>query len=159
MERNTNVLPPTSMEPTFSLFICQCLVRLLVLPQNPDPNLKPHSAMFTEPPEPPSSLYLAEVRSRSIALSWYPAFKGNSPVLHYVVKYKEKNAPWRYERNVTVVAGLSSAVLENLSPNTEYQMRVVSVNSVGVGPPSEVMTAITEEEGRSSIDVGVIRHK
>ena len=58
-----------------------------------------------------------------------------------------------------MVAGLSSAVLENLSPNTEYQMRVVSVNSVGVGPPSEVMTAITEEEGRSSIDVGVIRHK
>ncbi len=48
-----------------------------------------------EPPEPPSSLYVTELGSRSLTLSWYPAFDGNSPVLHYLVQYKRKNQPWR----------------------------------------------------------------
>ena len=48
-----------------------------------------------EPPEPPSSLYVSDVGSRSVTVAWYPAFDGNSPVIHYLVQYKLKAFPWR----------------------------------------------------------------
>jgi len=99
-----------------------------------------------EPPEPPTNVYITEVSSRSISLAWYPAFDGNSPVLHYMVQYKERASPWREQNNRTVGGAASAVVVTDLVPYTEYQLHVVSVNSIGAGPPSKVVTAITSEE-------------
>ena len=30
-----------------------------------------------------------------MTLSWYPAFDGNTPVIHYLVQFKLKTVPWR----------------------------------------------------------------
>ena len=104
--------------------------------------------MYSEPPEPPTNVYITEVSSRSISLAWYPAFDGNSPVLHYMVQYKERNSPWREQNNLTVGGAASAVVVTDLEPYTEYQLHVVSVNSIGAGPPSKVVTAVTSEEGK-----------
>ena len=104
--------------------------------------------MYSEPPEPPTNVYITEVSSRSISLAWYPAFDGNSPVLHYMVQYKERASPWREQNNLTVGGAASAVVVTDLEPYTEYQLHVVSVNSIGAGPPSKVVTAVTSEEGK-----------
>ncbi|CAB4062778.1 DSCAM [Lepeophtheirus salmonis] len=80
-----------------------------------------------ESPEPPSSVHITELSSRSINLAWYPAYDGNSPVLHW----------WWREYGYQ---------LGGLRPYTEYNMRVMSVNEVGAGDPSEVITAVTLQE-------------
>ena len=103
---------------------------------------------YSEPPEPPTNVYITEVSSRSISLAWYPAFDGNSPVLHYMVQYKERASPWREQNNLTVGGVASAVVVGDLVPYTEYQLHVVSVNSIGAGPPSKAVTAITSEEGK-----------
>ena len=45
-------------------------------------------SMYTEPPEAPEDLEIHSGTSRSIQLSWYPSFDGNSPVTQYIVQYK-----------------------------------------------------------------------
>ncbi|XP_040566562.1 cell adhesion molecule Dscam1 isoform X3 [Lepeophtheirus salmonis] len=100
-----------------------------------------------ESPEPPSSVHITELSSRSINLAWYPAYDGNSPVLQYIVQYKEGGVHWRYHHNKTVGGGESTGIkLGGLRPYTEYNMRVMSVNEVGAGDPSEVITAVTLQE-------------
>jgi hypothetical protein len=37
-----------------------------------------------------------------------------------------------------------------LQPNTRYLLRVVSVNTIGVGPPSQEVSLTTSEEGDHS---------
>ena len=105
-----------------------------------------------------------QVTSRAISLAWYPAFDGNSPVLSYLLQYKSSASPWGEKTNRSVSSALSSATVGGLLPFTEYTVQVpstflppaslvplhhqvVSVNSIGVGPPSNTVTATTAEEG------------
>ena len=41
--------------------------------------------------------------------------------------------------------------LDGLLPNNIYQLRVISVNSIGLGPPSLEIVAQTKEEGRNTV--------
>ncbi|XP_023335862.1 Down syndrome cell adhesion molecule-like protein Dscam2 [Eurytemora carolleeae] len=108
-----------------------------------------------EPPEPPSSLYVSDLTSRSMVLSWYPAFDGNSPVLHYLVQFKPQAVPWREAGNITVSREHSYTRLDGLLPNNIYLLRVISVNSIGLGPPSLEIVAQTKEEVPSGSPVSV----
>ena len=106
------------------------------------------------------STILVQVSSRAISLAWYPAYDGNSPVLSYLLQYKSSASPWGEKTNRSVSSALSSATVGGLLPYTEYtiqvqilptsldHLQVVSVNSIGVGPPSNTVTATTAEEGR-----------
>ena len=49
---------------------------------------------------------------------------------------------------MTVGGAASGMTVTGLLPHTEYRLQVVSVNTVGAGPASSVVTATTEEEGR-----------
>ena len=97
-------------------------------------------------------------------MAWYPAYDGNSPVLSYLLQYKASASPWGERTNRSVSSALSSATVGGLLPYTEYTIQVsyfflsaanatlhhhqvVSVNSIGVGPPSNTVTATTAEEG------------
>ena len=68
-------------------------------------------------------------------------------MLHYMVQYKERASPWREQNNITVGGAASAVIVSDLLPFTEYQLHVVSVNSIGAGPPSNLVTAVTSEEG------------
>ena len=50
--------------------------------------------------------------------------------------------------NVTVPAFRPQATLSGLLPAFAYHLRVIANNSIGVSPPSDVVTATTLEEGR-----------
>ena len=103
-------------------------------------------------------------------MAWYPAYDGNSPVLSYLLQYKASASPWGERTNRSVSSALSSATVGGLLPYTEYTIQVsclflsaanatphhhqvVSVNSIGVGPPSNTVTATTAEEGEFSVPV------
>lgn len=51
--------------------------------------------------------------------------------------------------NVTVSADIPQATLSALLPAFSYHLRVIANNSIGVSPPSSVVTATTLEEGRN----------
>lgn len=47
--------------------------------------------MRSERPDPPASLEVIEIGSRSIRLLWRRAFDGNSPIRNYVIQYRSLN--------------------------------------------------------------------
>lgn len=107
--------------------------------------------MFAEPPEPPTAVFVSDVSSRSVVVSWYPSYDtGNSPVLDYVLQYRDRLAPvTTASRNVSVGGSVSSATLSGLQPDTEYQVQVFSSNSVGLGAGSRMVMVRTREEAPS----------
>ena len=90
--------------------------------------------MFAEPPEPPTAVFVSDVSSRSVVVTWYPSYDGNTPVLHYVLRYRDRMAPVHVmSGNVSVPGTLTTATISGLQPDTEYQVQVFSSNSVGLG--------------------------
>ena len=109
-----------------------------------------HKLNASEPPEPPSAVFLTDVTSRSISVSWYPAYDGNTPILGYMVQYRDRHS-WHSHtgQNITVTGPSSEATITGLQPHTEYQVSVFSRNSVGVGLPSQQLSVTTESEAPS----------
>ena len=102
---------------------------------------------------------MTEVTSRSVTVSWYPAYDGNTPILGYLLQYRARlttsptGSSWHLGnnqmKNLTIPATASSATIIGLEPDTEYQVAVLSRNSVGVGEPSQQVTATTGQEAPS----------
>ena len=108
---------------------------------------------ISEPPEPPSAVFITDVNSRSATISWYPAYDGNTPILHYMIQYRTRLSP--YYTNVTVSGTVTTSTLTGLTPYTEYQVQVYSGNSVGLGSPTKLVSVTTEEEAPSGPPVSV----
>jgi hypothetical protein len=53
-------------------------------------------------------------------------------------------------KNVTVGGSIHKAQLVALRPATSYKLRLLAVNEVGTGPPSETTVAITLQEGEGN---------
>ena len=102
-------------------------------------------------------MFVTEVTSRSVSVSWYPAYDGNTPILGYLLQYKARlttATAWHHnnnnsKKNLTIPASASSATIIGLEPDTEYQVSVLSRNSVGVGQPSQQVVATTAQEAPS----------
>ena len=96
---------------------------------------------------------MTEVSSRSVSVSWYPAFDGNTPILGYLLQYRATGSSWHlsnnHMKNLTIPATASSATIIGLEPDTEYQVVVLSRNSVGVGQASHLVRATTGQEAPS----------
>lgn len=50
-----------------------------------------YDSVCSERPDPPASLEVIEIGSRSIRLLWRRAFDGNSPIRNYVIQYRSLN--------------------------------------------------------------------
>ena len=50
-------------------------------------NIETHLCLCLENPDPPAHVHVVEVLSRSVTLAWAPPFDGNSPLVHYIVRY------------------------------------------------------------------------
>ena len=100
-----------------------------------------------EPPEPPSSVFVSDVSSRSVRVSWYPSFDGNTPVTSFMIQYRDRLGI--LVNNVTVTGSVTSTMLTGLQPDTEYQVQVFSGNNVGLGTGSRVVMVKTREEAPS----------
>ncbi|XP_057354666.1 receptor-type tyrosine-protein phosphatase delta isoform X22 [Manis pentadactyla] len=97
-------------------------------------------------PRPPGSPVVTESTATSITLTWD---SGNpEPVSYYIIQHKPKNSEEPY-KEIDGVATTRYSVA-GLSPYSDYEFRVVAVNNIGRGPPSEPVLTQTSEQAPSS---------
>ncbi|XP_073491533.1 receptor-type tyrosine-protein phosphatase delta isoform X33 [Aquarana catesbeiana] len=97
-------------------------------------------------PRPPGTPVVTESTATSITLTWD---SGNpEPVTYYIIQHKPKNSEELY-KEIDGVATTRYSVA-GLSPYSEYEFRVVAVNNIGRGPPSEPVLTRTSEQAPSS---------
>ncbi|XP_056599184.1 receptor-type tyrosine-protein phosphatase F isoform X2 [Triplophysa dalaica] len=97
-------------------------------------------------PKPPTSLIVTETTATSVTLTWD---SGNpEPVSYYIIQYRAK-APDTSFQEVDGVATTRYSI-GGLSPYSEYEFRVMAVNNIGRGPPSDPVETRTGEQAPSS---------
>ncbi|XP_054665718.1 receptor-type tyrosine-protein phosphatase delta isoform X17 [Grus americana] len=97
-------------------------------------------------PKPPGTPVVTESTATSITLTWD---SGNpEPVSYYIIQHKPKNSEEPY-KEIDGVATTRYSVA-GLSPYSEYEFRVIAVNNIGRGPPSEPVSTRTSEQAPSS---------
>ncbi|XP_042311391.1 receptor-type tyrosine-protein phosphatase delta isoform X33 [Sceloporus undulatus] len=97
-------------------------------------------------PKPPGTPVVTETTATSITLTWD---SGNpEPVSYYIIQHKPKSSEELY-KEIDGVATTRYSVA-GLSPYSEYEFRVVAVNNIGRGPPSEPVSTRTSEQAPSS---------
>ncbi|XP_016104612.1 receptor-type tyrosine-protein phosphatase delta-like isoform X4 [Sinocyclocheilus grahami] len=97
-------------------------------------------------PKPPGVPQVTERTATSITLTWD---SGNpEPVSYYIIQHKPKNSEDSF-KEIDGVATTRYSV-GGLSPYSDYQFRVVAVNNIGRGPPSEAIESKTAEQAPST---------
>ncbi|XP_072275424.1 receptor-type tyrosine-protein phosphatase F isoform X8 [Pyxicephalus adspersus] len=96
-------------------------------------------------PKPPQAVMVTETTATSVTLTWD---SGNpEPLSYYVIQYKPKLSEGSFQEVDGVATTRYS--IGGLSPFSEYEFRVIAVNNIGRGPPSEVVEARTGEQAPS----------
>ncbi|GAA6076036.1 receptor-type tyrosine-protein phosphatase F isoform X1, partial [Tachysurus ichikawai] len=97
-------------------------------------------------PKPPTSLTVTETTATSVTLTWD---SGNSePVSYYMIQYRSKASDSSYQEVDGVATTRYS--IGGLSPYSEYEFRIMAVNNIGRGPPSDAVETRTSEQAPSS---------
>ncbi|XP_014794774.1 PREDICTED: receptor-type tyrosine-protein phosphatase F isoform X16 [Calidris pugnax] len=97
-------------------------------------------------PKPPTEPLVTETTATSVTLTWD---SGNSdPISYYVIQYKPKSTEGQFQEVDGVATTRYS--IGGLSPFSEYEFRVIAVNNIGRGPPSDLVEARTGEQAPSS---------
>ncbi|XP_028999050.1 receptor-type tyrosine-protein phosphatase delta-like isoform X29 [Betta splendens] len=97
-------------------------------------------------PKAPGVPVVTERTATSITLTWD---SGNpEPVSYYIIQHKSKYSDDSY-KEIDGVATTRYSV-GGLSPYSDYEFRVVAVNNIGRGPPSESIEAKTAEQAPST---------
>ncbi|XP_071314832.1 neural cell adhesion molecule L1.1-like isoform X2 [Trachinotus anak] len=90
-------------------------------------------------PDPPKDLSLSDASDRSVTLSWIPGQSNNSPILAFIVEFREEQhtpeSNWRWEEWRKVPGDFNHLQL-TLYPYTTYRFRVIAVNEIGCSSPS-----------------------
>ncbi|XP_075688767.1 receptor-type tyrosine-protein phosphatase F isoform X11 [Rhinoderma darwinii] len=96
-------------------------------------------------PKPPVAVTVTETTATSVTLTWD---SGNpEPLSYYVIQYKPKALEGSFQEVDGVATTRYS--IGGLSPYSEYEFRIIAVNNIGRGPPSEVVEAQTGEQAPS----------
>ncbi|XP_057711096.1 receptor-type tyrosine-protein phosphatase S isoform X34 [Corythoichthys intestinalis] len=97
-------------------------------------------------PRTPGVPVVTERTATSITLTWD---SGNpEPVSYYIIQHKSKYSEDSY-KEIDGVATTRYSV-GGLSPYSDYEFRVLAVNNIGRGPPSESVEAKTAEQAPST---------
>ncbi|XP_060088869.1 receptor-type tyrosine-protein phosphatase S isoform X10 [Heteronotia binoei] len=97
-------------------------------------------------PKAPGTPVVTETTATSITITWD---SGNpDPVSYYVIEYKSKSqdGPYQIKEDITT----TRYSIGGLSPNSEYEIWVSAVNTIGQGPPSEPVVTRTGEQAPAS---------
>jgi len=74
--------------------------------------------------------------SDHVDLKWDPpASDGGAPLEEYQIEQRTKYGRW--EPAISVPAGQTTATVPNLTPNEEYEFRIIAVNKAGPSDPSD----------------------
>ncbi|XP_043941363.1 receptor-type tyrosine-protein phosphatase F isoform X4 [Protopterus annectens] len=97
-------------------------------------------------PKPPSVPLVTETTATSVTITWD---SGNpDPVSYYIIQYRPKSSEGPFQEVDGVATTRYS--IGGLSPFSEYEFRVMAVNNIGRGPPSDLVKALTGEQAPSS---------
>uniref|UniRef100_A0A674NCY3 protein-tyrosine-phosphatase n=1 Tax=Takifugu rubripes TaxID=31033 RepID=A0A674NCY3_TAKRU len=97
-------------------------------------------------PKPPGTPVVTETTATSVTITWD---SGNpDPVTYYIIQYRAKSPDSKYETVEDITTTRYS--IGGLYPNTEYEIRVSAVNTIGQGPPSEPVDTRTGEQAPAS---------
>ncbi|XP_028260591.1 receptor-type tyrosine-protein phosphatase S isoform X7 [Parambassis ranga] len=97
-------------------------------------------------PKPPGTPVVTETTATSVTITWD---SGNpDPVTYYIIQYRAKSPDSKYETVADITTTRYS--IGGLYPNTEYEIRVSAVNTIGQGPPSEPVETRTGEQAPAS---------
>ncbi|KAG8178978.1 hypothetical protein JTE90_012491 [Oedothorax gibbosus] len=103
-----------------------------------------------EIPGQPKDVIVSQIWSQSLQVSWSSPYHGNRPITAYVIHYwktEGKSEPPPERPYVLKIASLQNvAVVPKLLPNSFYSLFVMAENEVGLGPPSDTVSATTREE-------------
>ncbi|XP_063540746.1 cell adhesion molecule Dscam2 [Cydia strobilella] len=103
--------------------------------------------VIQEVPEMPKNIRIIDQQSRSIQISWTQPYAGNSPIINYIVQYKEAPESWPTTPQKVIVPGsVTSANVQNLQPATSYHLRIIAENRLGQSEPSQLVQVTTTEE-------------
>lgn len=92
------------------------------------------------PSSPPSDVTASASDPHHVSVSWRPPRLPGGPVVSYLVQLSAAGGAAGADDLVAEVAGrLTSHVLGELKPSTEYTVKVSARNKEGVGPPAEVL--------------------
>uniref|UniRef100_A0A671Z510 protein-tyrosine-phosphatase n=1 Tax=Sparus aurata TaxID=8175 RepID=A0A671Z510_SPAAU len=95
---------------------------------------------------PPGTPVVTETTATSVTITWD---SGNpDPVTYYIIQYRAKSPDSKYETVDDITTTRYS--IGGLYPNTEYEIRVSAVNTIGQGPPSEPVETRTGEQAPAS---------
>uniref|UniRef100_A0A3B3DW68 protein-tyrosine-phosphatase n=1 Tax=Oryzias melastigma TaxID=30732 RepID=A0A3B3DW68_ORYME len=97
-------------------------------------------------PKPPGTPVVTETTATSVTITWD---SGNpDPVSYYIIQYRAKSPDSKYETVDSITTTRYS--IGGLYPNTEYEVRVSAINTIGQGPPSEPVETRTGEQAPAS---------
>ena len=95
-------------------------------------------------PKPPTSLVISDVTATSVKLTWNP---GNvDPIESYVIQYKRKYTPGELFEEISAVTN-TEYTITGLHAYTVYEFRILAVNNIGRGIPSNPVDVTTGELG------------
>ncbi|XP_056599120.1 receptor-type tyrosine-protein phosphatase S isoform X2 [Triplophysa dalaica] len=109
-------------------------------------------------PRAPGTPIVTETTPTSVTITWD---SGNpDPVSYYIIQYRAKSPDSKFETVDSITTTRYS--IGGLYPNTEYEIRVSAVNTIGQGPPSNKVEARTGEQAPASpprnIQARIISH-
>lgn len=104
-----------------------------------------------QPPSNPTEVEVSDVWSRSARIRW------KSPTSSTVLSYQVRFWSHRDDEmlNHTVRGGVTTALVRDLHPATEYRVAVIAVNSAGASESSPIVRFTTTQEEPSAAPVNV----
>ena len=97
------------------------------------------------PPGPPGSPIVTKVGKSYVDLKWsVPAYDGGAKITGYIVEAKEGSGMW-YRINDYNITDLSYTAI-NLTNNSDYEFRILAVNSAGKSDPSMPSSPVKVQE-------------
>ena len=114
----------------------------------------------TAPTEVPSNVQLSAESPYSIRVSWDPPSveQQNGQLIRYHIFIKEYQLVTVNNRTIEVpgvdrditfdILQSRIQLIDNLSPNHKYTVRVAAATSAGIGPFSTAITVITPKDGK-----------
>ena len=83
-------------------------------------------------PSEPRSLKVASVNSSSVTLQWRPPKSPNGIITHYSILYDREVNITNFGNNMLMVT------IEELSPDTVYNVQLRAHTGTGEGPPTSI---------------------
>lgn len=105
-------------------------------------------------PDAPTGLVATAVDATQIDLSWTaPGYDGGAPIIGYRIEVSEDGAAWA---NLVANTGVTNTTFLHigLEPGSTRYYRVSAINSAGIGMPSGVASASTDDGRQRSRRVG-----